>query len=279
MTYKYGEFIAGMRRNGRYPLSIDQERGDGDWKPPEPKDSSTLWRYMGLTKFLSLLNRRALFFSLVSDMEDSHEGFIYPLPSTEEGDPDEGARDGLTLLSATIRTSLISCWTKSEYESTLMWEKYAGKEGVAIRTTLQGLKDSFTSVEKDKARFGRVAYVDYKSEILRLDVAPLYHKRMEYREESEVRVVLPGPVLDADKYAYYRQGPNLMDVNILLDPDVYKHRGRYVPVDLGILVKEVVLPPKATFWFSEVVESSIRNALGNVPVIQSSVDAPPHAGG
>lgn len=233
---------------------------------------------MSLTKFLSLLGRGALFFSLVGDMEDNYEGFIYPIPSAERSDPDGVARSGLALVSATIRTSLISCWTESEYESNLMWEKYAGEEGVAIRTTFQGLKDSFTCVEKDKAVFGQVTYVDYKDEVRRLGTAPLYHKRMEYREENELRIALPGPPFDREKHISYLQGSNLMDVNIPLDPDVAEQRGRYVPVDLGILVKEVVLPPNSNSWFAEVVGSSVRNTLNDIPVARSSIEAPPYAG-
>ena len=58
--------------------------GDDDqWAPSEPEAAAMLWRYISFAKFCSLLEHRALFFSLVGDMVDKYEGFIYP-PATRE---------------------------------------------------------------------------------------------------------------------------------------------------------------------------------------------------
>ena len=95
-----------------------------------------------------------------------------------------------------------------------------------------------------------------------MDGAPLFHKRIEYREEGEVRAVLPGPPFE---------GPE-----IRLDPDVAEQRGRYVDVNLDILVKEVVVPPHATPWFAQVVKSVVERSTIRACVTSSAIGAAPH---
>ena len=264
IDHEYGEFVGGMIRNGQRLLSCDDS-----WEPSEPEATATLWRYMSFAKFCSLLDRKSLFFSLISEMEDRYEGFIYPPTPREHQDGlQEGENLAHDLLRRIARTALISCWTESAHESSLMWNAYAGTEGVAIRTTFQNLRDSIRSVEELPVTFGQVEYVDYRIEIPRFGRAPLLHKRMEYREEGEVRAILPGPPWDSDR--------GIPETHITLDPDVAKQRGRYVPVDLEVLVKEVVLPPNATPWFAEVVKSVIHDSLVSLRVIRSAIESPPN---
>ena len=217
---------------------------------------------MSFAKFCCMLERRALFFALVGDMEDQHEGFIYPPAPREPNDPllqaEQISQDVLRRIS---RTALVNCWTESSYESRLMWTTYASNEGVAVRTTFHDLRESMRSVAELPVTFGQVKYVDYReSEVPRFGWAPLFHKRMEYRSESEIRAVLPGPRWDTD---------NLPDVP--LDPDVAERRGRYVPVDLEVLIKEVVVPPDAAPWFTEVVQSAIERSPVAASVTQSVI--------
>ena len=150
------------------------------------------------------------------------------------------------MLRNIARTALISCWTESDHESSLMWETYAGAEGVAVRTTFQDLQESVRSVADLPVTFGQVEYVDYRrKKAPRFGWAPLFHKRMEYLGEGEVRAILPGPPFQALDNRLYQEVPD-----IRLDPDVAEQRGRYVPVSLEILVNEVVLPPHAAPWFA-----------------------------
>ncbi len=244
---------------------------DGSWKPTAPEATATLWRYMSLAKFCSLLDREALFFSLVSDMEDRHEGFIYPPTLREHGDS-LGQVESLAhkLLHEIARTALVSCWTESVHESSLMWKNYGGPEGVAVRTTFQGLRDSIRLVEELPVTFGRVGYVDYRNEVPRFGTAPLLHKRMEYRDEGEVRAILPGPPWDFPKLG------NVPAVRIPLDPDVAEQRGRYIPVNLEVLVKEIVLPPGASPWFAQVVKSVLGGSPFSSRVTRSAIESPPH---
>ena len=239
-------------------FSGDDSDWETSWEPSETNATATLWRYMSFAKFCSLLERRELFFSLVGDMEDKYEGFICPPPPRDQGDRLRQAESiGRDVLHKIARSALINCWTKSDHESALMWEAYAGAEGVAVRTTFRDLQESIRSDTELPVTFGQVEYVHYfQREVPRFGWAPLFHKRMEYRGEEEVRALLPGP-----PWAVNVTDPKGPDIR--LDPDVMEQRGRYVPVDLDILVKEVVVSPHAAPWFAKVVKSLVqRSAVG-----------------
>ena len=106
-----------------------------------------------------------------------------------------------------------------------------------------------------------------RKEVSRFGWAPLFHKRMEYRGEGEVRAVLPGPPL---KKGYQT------NLDIRLDPDVAKQQGRYIPVNLEILVQEVVLPPHAAPWFAQIVKSVVHQSPVRARVTRSAIESPPH---
>ena len=273
MTHEYGKPLVGMYLGSQRLLASDDSCREDYWEPSEPKATATLWRYMSFAKFCSLLDRKALFFSLVGDMEDKYEGFIYPPIAREQGDRlQQAERLGHEVLHTIARAALISCWTESDHESSLMWESYASVEGLAIRTTFQDFKDSIRSEDELPVTFGQVDYVDYRrKEVPRFGWAPLFHKRMEYRGEGEVRAILPGPPRRESDLQLHPEVPS-----ICLDPDVAEQRGRYIPVDLEILVEEVVLPPRAAPWFAEAVKSVLHASPIRPRVTRSAIESPPH---
>ena len=272
LIHEYGKPLIRMYLGDQRLLTVADSRWEDSWKPSEPEANSILWRYMSFAKFCSLLDRKALFFSLVGDMEDRYEGFIYPPKPREHGDSlQQAERIGHGVLRKIARTALTSCWTESGHESSLMWKAYAGAEGVAVRTSFQNLQESIRSVAELPVTFGQVEYVDYRrNEVPRFGWAPLLHKRTEYRDEGEVRAILPGPPWDVS----IQQG--VPETHIPLDSDVAEQRGRYIPVDLEILVQEIVLPPHAAPWFAQVVKSVMDDSPVRSRVTRSSIESPPH---
>ena len=270
MTHEYGKPLIGMALGDQRLFTGADSNWEASWGPSVPEGTATLWRYMSFAKFFSLLERKELFFSLVGDMEDRYEGFIYPPIPREHGDHLQQAEHlGHDVLRKIARTALISCWTESGHESSLMWEAYAGAEGVAVRTTFQHLQKSIHSVAKLPVTFGQVEYVDYRrKKVSRFGWAPLFHKRMEYFGEGEVRAVLPGPP--------FKEWDGQPNPDIRLDRDVAEQRGRYIPVNLEILVQEVVLPPHAAPWFAQVVKSVMHQSPVRARVTRSVIESPPH---
>ena len=275
MTHEYRKPFIGIAKGDQRLFNGTDSDWDDAWVPSLPEGNATLWRYMSFAKFSSLLERRELFFSLVGDMEDRYEGFIYPpKPREHENSLQQAERLSREMLHKIARTDLICCWTESNHESMLMWKAYAGSEGIAIRTTYQFLEESIRSDAELPVTFGQVKYVDYdRTEVSRFGWAPLFHKRMEYREEGEVRAVLPGPPLKKTKL------DELIDQDLPLDPDVAEQRGRYIPVNLAVLVKEVVLSPHATPWFAQLVKSVMCRSPIRACVTRSSIEAPSHESG
>ena len=253
----------------------DDSAWEESWEPSEPEPNTTLWRYMSFAKFCSLLERQELFFALVEDMVDKYEGFIcHPQPRTPGGRLQQAERLGREVLHEIARSALISCWTEAGHESSLMWNSYAGAEGVAIRTSFHALQESLRLIDAElPVTFGKVKYIDYRQqEMPRFGRAPLFHKRWEYRGEDEVRAVLPGPPwevrLDPDR-------PHKPVVDIPLDSDVAAQRGRYIPLNLGILVKGVVVSPHAAPWFGQLVQSVVDQSPVKASVTLSSLGSSP----
>ena len=261
--------------SGDQPFFPTDDSTGGGWEPLKPEMNATLWRYLSFAKFCSLVERRELFFALVSDMEDRYEGFISHPPPREPGFRfQEAERWGREMLNEIARSALVSCWTEAGHESSLMWTSYAGEEGVAIRTSFHDLQESLRVIDAGlPVTFGKVKYIDYgQQQVPRFGWAPLFHKRREYRGEDEVRAVLPGPPWEIRPDP---DTPKRPVVDIPLDSDVAEQRGRYVPVNLGILVKDVVVSPHAAPWFVQLVQSVVDRSPVKASVTLSTLGSSP----
>ena len=80
MTHEYGKplIVVALGDQRLFAGADSHWEASRNWEPSVPEATATLWRYMSFAKFCSLLERKELFFSLVGDMEDRYEGFIYP---------------------------------------------------------------------------------------------------------------------------------------------------------------------------------------------------------
>ena len=264
MDHEYAKPFIGMYLGDQPLLSTGQEA----WKVSVPEANSTLWRYMDFAKFYSLMERQELFFSLVSVMQDKYEGFISPPRTRDQLDRlSQAERIGYEVLLRITKSCLVNCWVISEHESSLMWSSYAGKEGIAIRTTFQDLEASICSRNtKLPITFGKIDYVDYRhQETPRFNFAPLFHKRVEYRGEQELRAILPGPPFELS----LDQSKPLIDMK--LDPDVDVQKGRFIPVDLKVLVKEVVVAPHCDPSFHRLVNLVVDRSPIKPRVIPSNL--------
>ena len=70
---------------------------------PKEGDSAIIWRYMDFTKFVLLLDKKALFFSCIDNFEDPWEG-LYSQPTFKamkntlsQFSPDNIVKDTITL--------------------------------------------------------------------------------------------------------------------------------------------------------------------------------------
>lgn len=257
--------------------------------------TTPLWRFMDFTKFVSLLDRQTLFFSRADLLGDPFEGsytevnvHMRPKWSKAMG-AEEDFLSGLSDSHALMpRTTFVSCWHASAYESAAMWSLYARTgDGIAVRTSLHGLSESLVEASQN-VFIGAVTYLDHTTEAVPEGntLRPFMHKRRSYEHEREVRAViqeasyfkairarqtdelrrleLGGMGLDPDD-----QGVNL-DAVLPLPPP-----GLHVPVRLDLLIEQVILSPTAATWFHELVGNVLAKYGGQQPVTQSDLRSDP----
>ena len=120
-------------------------------------EDTTIWKYMDIAKFISLLTERALYFACVSEFQDPFEGVHSPAyisavrPTLQEVAAKDAQNYRAELASMGIRLSEdqynwidglrkqgmqsnfelaslnfgVSCWHQNEHESEAMWKLYA----------------------------------------------------------------------------------------------------------------------------------------------------------
>ena len=232
-----------------------------------PPSDAVLWRYLDFTKFVSLLDKTALFFARADKLGDPFEGAfskvnvaLRPLIYKDKI-PEHMLKNVFHLNRESRRFTLVSCWNWSGYESAAMWKLYSREhDGIAIRTDFKSFKESFTCSED--IFIGRVAYVDYETNFIdeRNLLAPYLSKRKSFEHENEVRALnIAFPTHNG---------------KIDLSQDVYDV-GTYYEVDLSLLIKEVIVAPYAEDWLVELVQSVAARYTLKAPISRSSLaDAP-----
>lgn len=202
----------------------------------QPDPAQKVWRYMDLSKFLSLLQKRALFFAQWRTLEDQWEG-VYNCLSDFDPNTRYGA-EMIQALQVLSYTMMVSCWTVAEHESAVLWKSYlTGQDGVAIQSTvnrlLESLGNRFDELQMQK---GLINYgwgdapppgdVDGRS----ID-SYFYQKREIFAHEQEYRLA-------------YQIAPN-QAANI---------SGQFVEVNLETLIERVYISPDGKPWLRELLE-------------------------
>jgi hypothetical protein len=244
------------------------------FKKPE-NENVKIWRYMSFPKYVSLLDKSALFFARVDQLEDKFEA-KYPrhifdpldeaaLTSEQRKIVAENKQTLLWYNDRLRRTSVVNCWHINDYESDAMWKAYLkGQEGVAIQSTYQRLVNSFSNYTENEVYIGLVSYIDHEKDLIPWQNAlePLVHKNKCFEHDKELRVVLLKD-LNKEMQKNNRQAPT--ETDILEFPS----DGIYAKIDVDAMVEQVIISPKAEQWFDELVPS-ITEKYGLHKVITKS---------
>jgi len=207
-----------------------------------------LWRYMGFSAFLSLLQRREDFFVRLSNVDDPYEGRFpeimrgaFTLANMIRIRGERGFTNGYE--DQTRKRCFINCWPQNEFESAAMWELYARENGISIQSTVGRLLDALDALCYSQAscpiEVSPVHYLDFdsaeNSEPVIQSLNPqAFLKRPSFEHESEVRAV------------------------VTKDGIPKGARGIYVPVDLDKLIEAVYVAPNTEEWIWKIVEREIR---------------------
>ncbi|MHA2053792.1 MAG: hypothetical protein ACW99F_09355 [Candidatus Hodarchaeales archaeon] len=240
------------------------------FKKPD-NENAEIWRYLDLAKFVSLLDKQALFFTRGDNLSDKFEGSVsrtnIELRENALKDQDKKIRELLLKkIPLTFKQArkwvFINCWNLHEYESAAMWNLYLkSDEGVAIQSTFKQLTRSFNKFEERDVHIGEIKYIDYDKDWIPENnlLFPFLHKRKSYEHEHEIRAMIMLVWDMGDK----KPIKDLSDTGI------------YIPVDIDILIEKVFVSPTAEKWFKELVESIMKKYDLNKKVIKSSLASDP----
>lgn len=227
-----------------------------------PKSNCTLWRYMDLTKLLSLLENRKLFFPRADQFEDPYEGSwskagvaLMRDPAINGGMPPEAIDQLLRVAEIQRREMYINCWFVSEHESAAMWKLYLqSPEGIAIRSDHDELVRAL-GASPLRARTSSVTYIDYdKTPIPSGNLFfPFLHKRLSFAHENELRAII-----------WSKEDVNVSQVS----DDALSVTVDIVPEDL---IKAVHVSPTAQKWFGALVEQLLARYGLACPVERSGL--------
>jgi hypothetical protein len=227
----------------------------------EPNADEMLWRYMDLSKLISLISTENLFFSAADRFDDKHEGargnikdfdkWKQYLTDTIKQDeefpiPKEQIIDAYIKISQHDRThTFINCWHSNSVESEAMWKLYSKDitNAVAIQTTYQRLRDSFKNYKY--MPIGKVRYDEY-NDIIRNLKGTFWVKRKSFEYENEVRAIL-----------HIRKYDGLPGIS--------------VPVDIDVLIENIYISPYAPDWFIDVVKSILNKYSVEKEVYKSNM--------
>jgi hypothetical protein len=244
----------------------------------EPPASAKLWRYMDVTKLISLLHTSSLFFARADRFLDSWEGAIsesniLAYQAAAGGLP--GDQSPILELPRIFRGfrkhTYISCWHQNEYESDAMWQLYLkSNEGVAIQTTLQSLKASLNNYSNHPVYIGLVQYLDYSTRRVPdgHSFGPFLHKRVHFVHENEVRAIIQVPPSP-------RPDPTIGPAELHIEDDAVAEYGLTVPVDLTVLIENIYLAPGTHKWIREALHGLLTRYQLHLTPHQSALGEPP----
>ncbi|MDH0863236.1 DUF2971 domain-containing protein [Mitsuaria sp. GD03876] len=235
-----------------------------DFKVQAPSDDTVLWRYMDLSKLLSLLEDKKLVFPRADILEDLYEGHwsdesLRQLKALED---EGGTAQAIAKQPFVERERMfVSCWHENPSESAAMWRIFLkSNDGVAIRTTVSSLKEQLRRTYLH-VEFGRVRYIDYSEDFIShlRTFYPYFHKRKDFEHEKEVRAVV------------WNMPSGTHQIRVEPGSKVFS-----IDVNPVELIHSIVIAPKADSWFKQLVEKVVKNRYGlNCEITSSKVDTAP----
>jgi hypothetical protein len=214
------------------------------------EDGQKLWRYMDLSKFISLIDKKALWLARADTFRDKHEGrfpddmrkLIEQAYKTFDDDGSSIVKDADDFQDYLRKNTYISCWHKNFDENMVMWEIYGrDTNALAIQTTVERMKESL-----DPSPLSGHSLILKNVSYKRADEIPgalpyeecCFIKRPHFSFEEEVRISL-------DTYSRF-------------NPIKRTPYGYHLPVLIIGLIERILIHPDSPDWFADVVTSITR---------------------
>lgn len=205
-------------------------------------EETVLWRYLDAAKFFDLLHNQKLFFCRGDLFEDKFEGaFTKSLKhAVDEAFRTNKIESTADEFKKKLRERVfVNCWHASANDSMAMWNLYGrSSAAVAVTTTVGKLRDAMESAKLNHEIYiTRVEYVNHwhdPSLVFNPYSNVFAYKTVAYEYEKEVRVIIDRFHEDFDLPA--------------------QSGGMFVGIELGKLIRSIVVSPEAPSWFINLVE-------------------------
>jgi hypothetical protein len=242
----------------------------------------TVWRYISIEKFESLVVNNALFFCRADKFPDIFEGSLpkseyewrferFKQRSAAKGKAydHEKAKAYAANFSHRYKTQrpamVVSCWHINQNESTTMWGTYLkDTNGVVIKTTVARLLKSLENA-KEKIRPSKVRYINYETGHFYDEndyphegentLIPLIHKKIEYEGEQEYRL-----------FHYFEEAEKAGYWETRKIPD-----GLLISCDVDTLIDQIIVHPFIEDKEAKLVEDILRSLGLENRIAQSSL--------
>ncbi len=217
---------------------------------------------MDLTKLLSILENRKLYFPRSDQFEDPFEGAwskagVNLLRDSEKngGLPPEAVEQLISHSDVMKKKMFVSCWFASEHESAAMWKLYLqSNEGVAIRTDFSSLCEPLEASAL-KIRTTMVNYIDYENQVIPFTnlFFPFVCKRLSFSHENEFRAI----VWSEEDVNKSQIDDRAKSVQVEIDPEK--------------IIKSIYVSPSAPDWFGDLVIQLLQRYGLNIDVEVSNL--------
>lgn len=226
--------------------------------------NQTIWRYMNLWKFESMLQDNGCLYFTRSDMfADKLEGKYSDITLKNLKEKYLELHGEIFVenwkrlyyskndyIDAVRRNSFVSCWHINDYENKDMWKSYTSeKESIVIKSSIEKIYKALNIPNNNSFNIdiGEVEYVDFHNTTLEYKnhiLDPLFYKDEEkYKFEQELRVIV-----------WERPQNNILNTDL---SNFNISKGGSLNIDLGILIDEIYISPNSSDYFIE----KIRNLL------------------
>jgi hypothetical protein len=224
------------------------------------EDDLTVWRYMSFVSFYSLLYSKSLFFKRLDKYTDEYEGTLpqgtlnamrhnrLSFPYNQPGEVDKWMSSQVDAVLSHKAFTLSNSWSLSEDENYALWKiyLYGNAEGIAIRTTVRRLKDSFNDNHDYSVYTGKVTYGNLLKDLNVYTVSTIKRKAYAYEQEYRAFLVTQSKVEDID--------------------GIQKRMPKYeigigVPINLSTLIEKIYISPFGGKWFREPVENALTTYM------------------
>jgi len=213
---------------------------------------------MGLSKFISLLEKKALWLARADTFHDKHEGRfpeymrgaiakVYENFKPEEKLRVKSVDDFQDFMR---KNTFVSCWHKNSDENMIMWQTYGrNNDAVSVQTTVGRMMKSLDlrSLRCNWLKLGSITYSQSEeiSDMLRYEDC-FFIKRPHFHFEEEVRLSL--------------------DTYCTENPSKATPKGHRLRVDIELFIEKILIHPDSEDWFEDVIKSIVERFKVNAPV-------------